>query len=200
MLRNYSLAITALICLTTSWLQAAEWETSKVAQTKAADWLRKRDGKIALEYKAAEKTEGFAGAAISGSPDTMYTLNRDGWSVTIGLQGKLQPDDTAASLQKRLKFIALDRVPTPGLEVKGWEIKPRTAVSSFRDGVEIRSYKNGIATISVKTSCFCLSGMVRQELLGPQPADAGLPEGTYFQLRQAIPLEIVFEAPLSFAP
>ena len=58
-----------------------------------------------------------------------------------------------------MKFIALDKVPTPGLEVIGWEIKPMTPVSSFQNGVEIRSYENGIATISVKTSCFCLYGI-----------------------------------------
>lgn len=200
MLCKACLAAATLLCLATTWAQAAEWETSKIAQAKAAEWLQKRDGKIILAYESAEKTEGFVGAAINGSPDTMYTLNRDGWYVTIGLQGKLQADDTAASLQKRLKFVALDKVPTPGLEVKGWEIKPRTPISSFKDGVEIRSFENGIATISLKTSCFCLSGAVRQELLGPQPADAGLPEGSYFQLRQAIPLEIVFEAPLGFVP
>ena len=176
------------------------WETSEDAQAKATEWLRKLDGNIILEYKSAEKIAGFTGAAINGSSDTMYTLNCDGWYVTLGLQGKLQADDTAASLQERLNFIALDKVPTPGLDVKGWEIKPMTGVSSFLDGVEIRSYENGIATISVKTSCFCLNGAVNKALLGPQPAGARSPDGTYFQLRQEIPLEIVFEAPLSFAP
>lgn len=177
-----------------------EWESSEDVQAKATEWLRKLDGNIILDYKTAEKNAGFIGAAINGSSDTMYTLNCDGWYVTLGLQGKLQADNTAASLQERLKFIALDKVPTPGLEVIGWEIKPMTPVSSFQNGVEIRSYENGIATITVKTSCFCLYGAVKQVLLGPQPAGARSPEGTYSQLRQAIPLEIVFEAPLSFAP
>ena len=114
-----------------------EWESSEDVQAKATEWLRKLDGNIILDYKTAEKNEGFIGAAINGSSDTMYTLNCDGWYVTLGLQGQLQADNTAASLQERLKFIALDKVPTPGLEVIGWEIKPMTPVSSFQNGVEI---------------------------------------------------------------
>ena len=99
-----------------------EWESSEDVQAKATEWLRKLDGNIILDYKTAEKNAGFIGAAINGSSDTMYTLNCDGWYVTLGLQGKLQADNTAASLQERLKFIALDKVPTPGLEVIGWEV------------------------------------------------------------------------------
>lgn len=194
------LALWCLVGSLAAFAPAADWETEGVARERAADWLKQREGKITLAYKAAAEQPGFAGQPIAGSPDTMYVLKTRDWYVTLGFKGKIAADDTAESLTKRLKYVALDTVPTPGLEVKGWEIRPRTPVSSFREGVEIREFTGGVAKIAVKTKCFCLAGTVRKELLGPVPADAGLPAGTFFQLRQSIPLEIEFEAPLGFRP
>jgi hypothetical protein len=190
----------AIVFMFSVQAQAGDWVDAKEAQSRASQWLEKMGGKLVFDYKAADKEPGFVGAQIAGSQDTMYVLSNKGWQVTLGFKGKISPDDSVESLNKRLAYVALDNIPTPGLEVKGWAITPRTPVSSFHEGVEILEFKNGIAKIAIKTKCFCLSGAVKKELLGPLPADAGLPEGTYFQLRQNIPLEVTFEAPLGFRP
>lgn len=195
--------IGAAVCWTVSigaWATAADWELEKSAQARTAKWLDDRGGKIVLELRATIKEPGFAGKAIVGSADTMHVLESKGWQVTLGFQGKLSREDSAATLDRRLKYVALDRIPTPGLEIKGWDVRPMTPQSSFREGVEIRELKDGLATIAIKTSCFALSGRVREELLGPQPADAGLPPGTFFQLRKNIPLEILIQAPIDYLP
>jgi len=177
-------------------VQAADWLPAKDAEGQAAEWLKKREGKLTLTYQAGPGEAGFKGSGIAGSTDTMYVLRTNDWWVTLGFKGTVQVTDTAAELSNRLKYIALDRMPTPGLEVKGWDIRPMTPVSSFREGIEIRSFAKGQVKVGVKSKCFCLYGRVKDQLLGPQPADAPLPNGSYFQLRQEIPLEISFEAPL----
>lgn len=181
-------------------VHADDWEPQAIAESQAADWLKKRDGKITLAFKAPPKTPGFVGKRLDFSDDSVYWLNNKEWSVQLGFQGKVQAGDSVESLKKRFKYMALDKIPAPGLEVKGWNIHPRTGIAAFRDGVEIREYKRGIIKFSVTTKCDCLSGAVLKDLLGPLPDDVSLPKGTYFQLRQEIPLEITFEGPLGFRP
>ena len=42
--------IATLLCLTMTSVQAAEWETSKDAQAKAAEWLRKRPDDLRIRH------------------------------------------------------------------------------------------------------------------------------------------------------
>ena len=92
--------------------------------------------------------------------------------------------------------VALDRIPTPGLDVKGWDIRPRTPVSSFSKGVEFLSYKDGIVKVRIKTNFFALYGRDPSVLV---PADAPSPAGSYFQIRKGFPLDLTLAAPLGMA-
>ncbi len=89
--------------------------------------------------------------------------------------------------------VALDKLPMAGLDVKGWEIKPQTPVSSFNKGVEFLSYKDGIVKVRIKTSFYAIYGRNPNVLV---PADAPSPKGSYFQIRKGFPLDLTLEAPL----
>ena len=76
----------------------------------------------------------------------LLDLIEEGNLGLIHAVGKFDPErgfDPLDVVRKRLKYVALDRLPTPGLDVPGWEIWPRTPVSSFREGVETRCPHGG---------------------------------------------------------
>ena len=76
------------------------------------------------------------------------------------------------------------------------DIKPRTPVSSFTDGVEFLSYKNGVIKLRIKTHFFAIYGRDPSVRV---PADARAPAGSYFQIRRRFPLDLTLEAPLGMA-
>ena len=138
---------------------------------------------------------GFVGQKISGRDSYMYVLNQDGWYVNLGFTGKIDKDTPLKGMwQAMFKYVALDRVITPGLEVPGWDIRPRTPVSSFKDGVEFVSLEDGQLTLKVKTKFFALYGRNPNVLV---PADAPSPKGSYFQIREPFPLDLTLTAPLT---
>jgi hypothetical protein len=169
--------------------------TAKEAQAAAAKWLAGL-GEKGLVLVEEDTETGFAGRGIAGSKSTMFVLQKPGWYVNLGFSGVISADTPVKTMRKRFKYVALNRLPTPGLDVPGWEIKPRTPVSSFRDGVEILGYKNGKIHVRVRTSFFALSGRDPSVLV---PADAPMPEGSYFQIRQKFPLDLTLHVPFAMA-
>ena len=114
--------------------------------------------------------------------------------VSLGFSDVIEADTPLDVVRKRLKYVALDRLPTPGLDVPGWEIRPRTPVSSFRDGVEIVDFRDGRIRVRVKSGFFALYGRDPSVLV---PADAPSPKSAYFMIRQKFPLDLTIEAPLA---
>ncbi len=163
------------------------------AQAAAKKWL---DG-LGMKGLVIERTiegAGFVGRKITGRDSYMYVLNQNGWYVNLGFTGKIDKTATLKDLQAKFKYVALDRVPTPGLAVPGWDVKPRTPVSSFKDGIEFVSFKDGLLTVKVKTKFFALYGRNPNVLV---PADAPSPKGSYFQIRQNFPLDLTLTAPVT---
>ena len=162
-------------------------------KTVAGAWLEGLGGKgLVLVEKAADP--GFVGQWISGAKSTMFVYTKPGWYMSLGFSGKITPNTPLKTLKQQFKYIALNRLPTPGLAVEGWQIRPRTPRSSFRDGVEFLSYKNGKIKLRVKTKFFALSGRDTRVLV---PMDAPSPKGAYFQIRKPFTLDLTIEAPMA---
>lgn len=161
-------------------------------EVRAKDWLESRmeTGLVLVEVF---EDQGFAVNPIVGTNDSMLNLDVKNYRITLGFKDSVTLESTTEELRKNFKYIALDKLPTPGLSEEGWEISPRTPVSSFQDGVEILDFRDGKITLRVKTSFFALSGRDTQILV---PADAPMPAGSYFQLRNNFDLDLTIVAPV----
>ena len=156
----------------------------------AAKWLQGLGEKgLVIDEKLKE---GFVGEKVVGCNSTYYVLSKEGWFVTLGFDGQFDKNSTLKQLKSGFKYIALDRLPTPGLDQGGWNIRPQTPISSFKDGVEIVDFKDGKITLHVKTKFFALYGNDPSVIV---PADAPSPEGSYFQIRKSFPLDLKLVAP-----
>jgi len=182
----------AIACLTANSAHAA---TAAEAEKATQAWLDGL-GKKGLVLVETDKTNGFKSRMVGGTGNSMNVFRKPGWYINLMFKGRITPDMDAATLQKKFTRVALDKLPTPGLAVKGWDIKPRTPVSSFTNGVEFVSYKDGIVKVRIKTNFFALYGRDPSVLV---PADARSPEGSYFQIRKSFPLDLTLEAPLGVA-
>jgi len=201
MISNLPTLITATALLLAAELASAEepakTATSEIAKSSAEDWLTGL-GKKGLVISEEIEKGGLVGKYIAGAKSTSFQLNEGGWFVTVGFSGKVTSDTSLKDLQKRLKYVALDKLPTPGLNVPGWEIKPQTPSSSISKGIEIVDLKEGMLTLRVKTNCFALYG-TDPKAMRLVPADAGAPKSAYFQIRKQFPLDLTLTAPFKMA-
>ncbi len=167
--------------------------TQAAAEQAGARWLGglKKEGLAFVEKAAAP---GLVGRKIAGGRHSMYILNQAGWRITLGFNGMIGPDTPLETVRKQVAYIALDRVPTPGLRVQGWEIWPRTPRSSLRKGIEILAYGGGRIKLRVKWEFFALYG---RDPSIEVPADASAPKDSYFMIRKRIPLDLTLDAPLA---
>ena len=170
-----------------------EKATAESASKAAAEWLAGL-GEKGLVLSECDGKHKFVGRKIAGSQSVMFVFEKPGWYVTLGFSGAISVTTDLKTVRARLKYVALDRLPTPGLEARGWEIKPRTPVSSFKKGVEIVEYRDGVIKLRIRTNFFALYGRDPSVLV---PADASMPKSAYFQIRQAFPLDLTLEAPIS---
>ncbi len=164
------------------------------AKAAAAKWLEGLGDKGLVLAKSVAKA-GFTvrrGPSAVG-PVTSLSYEQDGWWVTFTFRGELKTGMTAKELQAQFWHAALDRLPTPGLELPGWEVRPMTPVSSFEKGVEVLAYGDGKIKLRVKTKFFALYGRDPSVLV---PADAPAPDSAYFSIRKEFPLDLSIEAPV----
>lgn len=183
--------------IATSATAADPKPTAAEAEAKAAAWIKAlgEKGLVIAEKRQHPEDAGFVGQAIAGSKNTMFVLSDHRYSITLGFEGAVDETTPLDTLREKFSYIALDTVPTPGLEIPGWKIKPRTPVSSLRkaDGaVEILAAGDGKIAFRVKTHFFALSGNDPSVLV---PADAGSPPGSYFQIRQRFEFDLTLESP-----
>ena len=167
--------------------------TAVEAETAAKKWLDSLGDKgLVLTEKAEEP--GFVGRKVAGRSSTMFTYRKPGWWITLGFSDVIDADTPLDVVRKRLKYVALDRLPTPGLDVPGWEIWPRTPTSSFRKGVEIVDFRDGRIQVRIRSGFFALYGRDPSVLV---PADAPTPKTAYFMIRRKLSLDLKIEAPLA---
>jgi hypothetical protein len=187
---------------------------SDEATTRANAWL---DGLgasgLVSRIEVADPKQGFIGmnAFQSGArqtqnqPDQSFIYLRSDalqfgtgsveadTNITIGFSEAIGPDTTLETLRNKLSFVAVGPLPTPGLSILGWRIYPLTPVSSFKEGVEITGFSGGRLAMRIRTSFFALVGYRKDTVV---PADAGYPEGTYFQIKKSFPLDLTLDLQL----
>ncbi len=171
--------------------------TGPEAQAAAARWLDNLGEKGLLLNQMTKEGDGFvvAHAPSAVGRITKFSFQQDGYWVSLAFKGELSPDTTKETLQDRFWYVALDRLPTPGLDLPGWEVRPQTPTSSVREGVEVLEYGDGRLKIRVRTGFFALYGRDPSVLV---PADAPSPPGSYFQIRRRFQLDLTLDAPVKF--
>lgn len=176
--------------------------TAKDAKSYATLWL---DGlgqkglviseESRIDRKGKQPPVGFKLSHGKGAlgPVTKLTYQKKGWWVTLAFHGTFNESTSLETMQKNFWFATLDQLPTPGLDVPGWKIKPQTPRSSFKDGVKLLKFGQGEINVSIKTEFFALYGRDPGILV---PADAPAPANSYFQIRKKFPLDLTLSAPL----
>ena len=167
--------------------QAAPVDKVRKAATK---WLDARTDSGLVIVENDVKTA-FTIRPVAGRKSSMMIYQKSGWYLSLGFDGAITEKTPLKTVRKQLKYVALNRLPTPGLNAPGWEVKPQTPVSSFKKGVEILEYRDGKITLRVRTEFFALYGRNPNVLV---PADAPSPPGTYFQIRRKFPLDLTLAA------
>jgi len=170
--------------------------TGEQATQAATKWLKGLgDDGLIIRHKVGDNGFQVKHAPSAVGQITKFSYQAPGWWITFSFKGKHTADTPLAVLRKNFWQCSIDRIATPGLDIPGWEVRPRTPVSSFSKGVKLLDFGNGKAKFSVKTSFFALYGRNPNVLV---PADAAAPPGSYFQIRQAFPLDLTIEAPVTF--
>ena len=174
---------------------AAEQDTPEVAAivSRIESWLDAHQNKIDLDLTSTP-------IEFKQHSDTLFTGSRDQVAITLGFsEGGIQTEHSLDQLRSAFSFIALDRLPVPGLQgvPSQWQIYPQTPMSSFTEGVTLEKYDptTQILQLRVQTQFFAIYGTVPQK----HPlADAPSPRGTYLQVRRDIQGDIRVQAKLVF--
>ncbi|MEB3321240.1 MAG: hypothetical protein VKI81_00260 [Synechococcaceae cyanobacterium] len=193
-----ALALPLLVAASPTVLAAEPGARPEAAEARAAaeHWLEGL-GPRGLVLRETMSEGGFEAthAPSPVGPITRFRLTQPGWSLSLAFRGEQSPATPLRTLRSSFWYAALDRLPTPGLELPGWEVRPLTPTSTIRRGVEILSYGNGRIRLRVRTEFFALTGRDPSVRI---PADAPAPAGSYFQIRRPFPLDLTLEAPVAF--
>jgi hypothetical protein len=189
---------TAIACVAADPVVPPKQPAAQV-EAKAAAWIKSlgKKGLVIHEIRKQPGDAGFVGRPVTGSQSTMFVFSDNNCLITLGFDGTVDGKTPLENLRQKFSFIALDKVPTPGLEVPGWEIKPLTPISSLRKAegaVEILAGGDGRISLRVRTHFFALSGRDPGVLV---PADAPSPPGSYFQIRERFELDLTLEVPFA---
>jgi hypothetical protein len=170
------------VCLSLD-AKAAAVPTKVEVQKAATKWIFNLKGKT---YKATIR----AAHGIKPLPNynRLFEIHEGPLSIGLGFKTAPKSTSTVAELQRSLSYIALDRLPVPGIKAAAWQTTLQTPVSSFTDGVTIESWTKGVLRIRVKTKFFAIYGY-RTDI--SMPADAPMPESGYFQIPKSISADLI---------
>ncbi len=198
MLRVSLVRALAVFLLSTTFCAAEQPRkaTGPEAEAAAAKWLDGiKDKGLVLNEQPAKQGFGVSYGPSAFGNVTKFNYEQPGWAFHLTFRGDIKADTPLKELKEHLWHAVIDKVPTPGLDVPGWDIKPQTPVSSFDQGIEILSYGEGKIKVRVLTNFFAIYG---RDPSVQVPADAPSPPGSYFQLRKDFPLDLTIEAPVEF--
>lgn len=183
-------------CLTTLAGDEDKKPTGDEAKVTAAKWLNGLDEKgLVLNVTVKEGEFVVTHAPSADGRVTMFSFQQPGWWVSVAFHGELSAETPLKTLKEKFWYVALDRLPTPGLDLSGWEVRPQTPTSSIEKGVEVLAYRDGKIKVRVRTKFFALYGRDPSVVV---PADAPAPPSSYFQIRKEFPLDLTLEAPFAF--
>jgi hypothetical protein len=156
-------------------------------------WLDKHQNKLELDLTKNP-------IAFNQHSGTLFTGHEHQVAITLGFNDEgLTKDSSLNQLRSNFNFIALDRLPVPGLDgvPPQWNIYPQTPISSFSEGVTLDQYdpNTQILQLTIQTRFFAIYGSVPQQ---HQLACGPAPKGTYLQVRRDIQGLIKLHAKLDF--
>ncbi len=162
---------------------------------KAAQaWIDGLEGKA---YKTTIRSADGSPLATRAINNRLFAMTDGPVYIGVGFSTAPKATSTLADLKRSLRHVALDKIPVPGVAAKHWETRLQTPVSSFKKGVTVESFSKGVLRLRVQTTFFAAYGRRTNILL---PADAGMPKGTYFQIRKPIKADLIIECQLFPAP
>lgn len=166
------------------------------AEIAAAKWIEGLDKK-GLVLNESMTGRGFVVTQGQGALGrvTKFTLQEHGFRISLAFHGELSAKAPLETLKEKFWYVTLDELPTPGLNLPGWEVRPQTPTSSIKEGVELHAFQDGKIKLRVRTQFFALYG--RDPSIAV-PADAKAPDSSYFQIREEFPLDLTIEAPVAF--
>lgn len=185
-----SIVLATAVCFITAC--SAQPENTNIDVRHTVDtWLDSMQGKI---YKATLRAQdGVSPLPVTAVNERLFNWKDGDISIGIGFSQPPTAQSTLQSLRTSFKHLALDHIPVPGVASKRWETRLRTPMSSFKDGVSLESWENGVLLLRVQTTFFAAYG---RDLSVKTPADAGMPEGSYFQIRKPVKADLVIEGRL----
>lgn len=162
---------------------ADDQDTPEVAALKSRinSWLDRSNNRIEIDLRNKSLT-------FQPITDTLFSADEGDVRITIGFKdGSLTKNSSVDQFRENFNFVALDRLPCPGLEgvPSQWILHPQTPMSSFSEGVTIEQYDPNTQVLQMKidTNFFAIYGSVPQQFM---IADAPAPKGTYLQVRRDI--------------
>lgn len=166
------------------------------AEAQAKAWLAAHPKGVVTTYSPCsgagqlKSLSGHAGSNMRFSSG----MGSQKWSLNLGFEPAISKASSLQQVQSSFKWLAVDRVPLTSLgPVPGWEVYPQVPVSSFEEGVTITGFSGSKISLKVQSRFFAIYGS-RTDV--DPPADAGMPQGTYFQLRHNIPMDLTLELPI----
>ena len=163
-------------------------------EAKIQAWLQQNQNKFQLDLTQNP-------LEFKKHSDTLFSASQDQLYITLGFnEAGLNQNSTLADFQSAFNFVALDKLPLPGLDgiPPQWKLRPQTPMSSFSDGVTLEKYDPSTQTLklTIQTNFFAVYGNIPQE----HPImDAPAPKGTYLQVRQDFQGDIQLNAKLDFS-
>ena len=170
-------------------------ETPEVADitSRINSWLDQHKNRIEIDLQKNPIN-------FNQHSENLFTGGEGQVAITLGFtEGNLTKNSSVDQFRKNFNFIALDRLPCPGLSgvPSQWQLYPQTPMSSFSEGVNIEQYdpNTQILQLKIQTDFFAIYGRVPQEF---PIMDAPSPKGTYLQVRRDIQGVIHLRAKLVF--
>ncbi len=115
-------ALLLATCLTAPAAEADKKSTSQAAKAASAKWLDELGEKGLVLDKVIDKG-GFAVTHADSALGrvTVFTFQQPGWWVTFSFHGELTAKTPVKTLKAQFWHVCLNRLPTPGLKLPGWE-------------------------------------------------------------------------------
>ncbi len=190
-LKTLTLGLMTLSACLTAFPEQAVTPTCDEVRLAAEKWIYGLQGKA---YKAELRAkDGVSPLPAKAVNDHLFAFQEGDLYIGIGFSKPPKPESTLAELRSTLMHIALDRVPVPGVKAANWDTRLMTPVSSFKEGVTLESWNDGVLRVRVQSSFFAAAGNRTDLIL---PMDTAMPEGTYFQIRRPIKADLLIEGRL----
>ena len=187
------LAAALLAVVVCSPTVARQSGTTPSADVRSAveKWINGLEGKV---YEATiRRSDGTSPLPATQINDRLFAFQEGDVYIGIGFSKTPTKNSSLEDLRAAFQHVALDRIPVPGIRAKNWATQLQTPTSSFKDGVTLESWKDGVLRLRVKTSFFAASGRRMDVRV---PADAPMPQDTYFQIRKSISADLLIEGQL----